>query len=154
MVRFVRAELELLAKRRPFSQKSLAELAGVSESQASRWHAVPGFDDWHHDQLQAAAVRLFNQGKVAVGNRILMTGDPKELEVLARVLGLLTSAPDAGQERPAGLPPVQFNFLVPRPEYPPGSSSVPMLQRLPPPDLAPELGVELASRSVQKRVPD
>jgi hypothetical protein len=128
MVRFVRAELELLAKRRPFSQKFLTKLAGVSESQASRWHTVRGFDDWHHDQLQAAAVRLFNQGKVAVANRIL-SGAPR------------------------GAPACAVQFLVPRPEYPPGSACVPIVQRLPRPHVAPEFRTELASRPVQKSIP-
>ena len=65
--------LELLGKRRPYSQKQVAEAAKVSEFQASRWHDVPGYDDWHADQLHGAAIRLFNRGKVAVGCRILMT---------------------------------------------------------------------------------
>jgi hypothetical protein len=36
MLRFLRVELELLAERRPYTQKQVAEARSVSEGQASR----------------------------------------------------------------------------------------------------------------------
>jgi hypothetical protein len=119
MHRFLACELQFLAKRRPFTQKDVAKEARISEFQASRWHNVNGYDKWHADQLHQAAIRLFNRGKVAVGNRILMTGDPKELEIFGRVLGLLTPTwmEDALPATPMNNQAV-INLLVPRPEMP------------------------------------
>jgi hypothetical protein len=123
MIRFLFSELECLGKRRPYTQKQVAESAKVSEFQASRWHDGAGYDEWRAEQLHGAAVRLFNRGKVAVGYRILQTGDPKELETFGRVLGVLPQWPpsDDGEAVPGvapGAPYMVMNYLVPRPETP------------------------------------
>jgi hypothetical protein len=103
--------------RAPNSQKIVAEAAKISQFQVSRWHDVVGYDDWHARQLHDAAVRLFARAKVAVGYRVLQTGDPKELETFGRVLGL---TPRAGEdaEEPTQASPYSYimNVLVPRPE--------------------------------------
>jgi len=59
MQRFLRVELEFLSKRRPYTQKQVAEAAKVSEFQASRWHDAPGYEDWMTRELRHVAVRLF-----------------------------------------------------------------------------------------------
>jgi hypothetical protein len=118
MVRFLFTELELLGKRRPYTQKQVAEAAKVSEFQASRWHDVPGYDDWHADQLHGAAIRLFNRGKVAVGCRILMTGDPKELETFGRILGVVPTGTADTSEGSGTSSGMVYNFLIPRPSMP------------------------------------
>ena len=121
MIRFLFTELEFLGKRRPYTQKAVAEAAKVSEFQASRWHDVPGYDNWHAEQLHGAAIRLFNRGKVAVGYRILLTGDPKELETFGRVLGLLhvgAGEDGTGESAAQASASLVMNFLVPRPETP------------------------------------
>src|SRR5687767_14878393 len=89
MRRFLLTELEFLAKRRPYTQKQVAQAANVSESQASRWHDVDGYDEWMQRELRSVAIRLVARATVAAGHRVIQTGDPKELETLARVMGLL-----------------------------------------------------------------
>ena len=118
MVRFLFTELELLGKRRPYTQKQVAEAAKVSEFQASRWHDVPGYDDWHADQLHGAAIRLFNRGKVAVGCQVLMTGDPKELETFGRILGVVPTGTADASEGSGASSGIVYNFLIPRPATP------------------------------------
>jgi hypothetical protein len=135
MQRFLRVELDLLAKRRPYTQKQVAEAARVSEFQASRWHDVAGYDDWMTRELRHVAVRLFARGTVAAGYRVIMTGDPKELETFARVMGLLDFPPADSHGSGAGSGGCIINLLVPRPEYPQGALSAPPTIRLPPPDL-------------------
>lgn len=132
MIRFLFRELELLSKRRPYTQKQVASEAKVSEFQASRWHDVRGYDQWHADQLHGAAVRLFNKGKVAVGYRILATGDPKELETFGRVLGLLAGPGGDDGEGDAVNPHFTMNFLVPAPPISQGQQEA-AKKMLPPP---------------------
>jgi hypothetical protein len=133
MIRYLFNELEFLGKRRPYTQKQVAEAAKVSEFQASRWHDVNGYDAWHAEQLHGAAIRLFNRGKVAVGYRILMTGDPKELETFGRVLGLVVDPrpPDGDGPAPAGgaVTNYNLNLLVPRPDMPPLASAQALIPR-------------------------
>jgi hypothetical protein len=137
MQRFLRVEMEFLAKRRPYTQKQIAEGAAVSEFQASRWHDVAGYDDWMIDELRRVATRLFARGTVAAGYRVILTGDPKELETFGRVMGLLDlrHADSLGSDLGGG--GCIINLLVPRPEYPQGAVVAAPTLRLPPPDLPP-----------------
>jgi hypothetical protein len=137
MLRFLRMELELLAKRRPYTQKQVAEASGVSEGQASRWHAVDGYDQWVAVELRHVAIQLFARGAVAAGHRVILTGDPRELETFGRVMGLLE--PSIVEPRVSdGAGHTTINLLCPRPEIPQGSLAVTQqMTRLPPPDLPP-----------------
>lgn len=135
MQRFVACELVCLGKRRPYTQKDVARDAKISEFQASRWHDIEGYDVWRTKVLHRAAVSLFHRGKVAVGHRILMTGDPKELEIFGRVLGLVGGvAVDDEEGAGAGVNPggMTMNFLVPAPPIPPEVQEQ-AAKRLPPP---------------------
>src|SRR5688572_17960015 len=116
MRRFLRTELDFLAKRRAYTQKQVAETAHVSESQASRWHDVDGYDEWMQKELRAVAMRLVARATVSAGHRVIQTGDPKELETLSRVMALL--APDSENlDRESSAPhPTVINLLVPRPD--------------------------------------
>ncbi len=135
MQRFLRVELELLARRRPYTQKQVAEAATVSESQASRWHDVTGYDDWMTRELRHVAVRLFARGTVAAGYRVIMTGDPKELETFGRVMGLISLPVDSLVAPGTPENACVVNLLVPRPEYPVSTVQASGPLRLAPPDL-------------------
>lgn len=109
---------QFFATNRPISQRAIAAESDVHEDVVSRWHKVPGFDDWMRDELFGEARRVYPLALVAAARRVVRTGDPAELEKLARLLGELPSGMPDPEAPPANTPTFQLNILVPRPEMP------------------------------------
>jgi hypothetical protein len=104
MIRAFFAECDFLLRRVRYTQQMVAQAARVSESQLSRWHQVEGYDEWTAHRLHELAVRLFARAKVSAGARVILTGDPRELEILGRVLGRIESDGRSSGATPDGYP--------------------------------------------------
>jgi hypothetical protein len=98
-------------------------------------------------ELHAEATRLLARAEVAAVQRVIMTGDPRELEILGRYLGVQYGMPKDDEGVPSADKPYVFNVLVPRPEWPalPGAPT--------PAHPDPELPVQAEAVGPRREVP-
>jgi hypothetical protein len=125
MLRYVLMTRQFAASKHPYSQRAVAELSDVHEDVVSRWHRVPGFDEWFSEQVLGEVDRLIPLADLSLVWRAIRTGDPRDVEMAHRVRGWWpTAAPayvdpqDTAGASPATVP-YTLNLLVPRPEMPP-----------------------------------
>lgn len=122
---------QLMAANRPFTQRAVANESDVHEDVVSRWHRVPGFDEWWAREVDGESDRLLPMVRLAVVRRAIRTGDPRDAEMAHRLRGALPGGNMLGpfgesDAAPSGAAPFVLNLLVPRPE--PTAATPPLIE--------------------------
>lgn len=124
MLVYLRKYLIALATTKPITQRAIALESGVHEDTVYDWRSKPGYDAWFEDQILGDARRLWGPIVNRGMRRAERTGDPREIEIMGRVTGKLSTPAfplDPLGDRGAIIGQVNnyaINFLVPRPEVP------------------------------------
>ena len=117
--------MQAVASNRPVTLRALAAESGVHEDTASDWRRKPGFLEWWESEFMVDVRGDYALMMARGFRRAITTGDPREIEIMARISGKLAGGPmfpldplgDRGQV--VGVQNnYQLNFLIPRPEVP------------------------------------